>query len=148
MKLSTRAEYGLRAMFELAARYSQKIPVSLRIIAEEQGISENYLEQLIASLRKAGLVESFRGPQGGYLLASPPEKITVGDVVRVLEGPIAPMDCVSEEAEVGCSRAGCCASRVVWEKVRDSVNEVLDGFTLADMVVESKKLTELSRVDN
>lgn len=142
MKLSTRAEYGLRAMFELASKYNQGGPVSLRIIAEEQGISENYLEQLIAVLRKTGLVESVRGPQGGYMLASSPDAITVGDVVRVLEGPIAPMDCVSEESEVDCGRAGCCASRLVWAKVRDSINEVLDGFTLADMVDEAKKLRD------
>lgn len=142
MKLSTRAEYGLRAMFELAAKYNQGGPISLRIIAEEQGISESYLEQLIAVLRKTGLVESVRGPQGGYMLASSPDSITVGDVVRVLEGPIAPMPCVSEESEVDCGRAGCCASRLVWAKVRDSISEVLDGFTLADMVDEANKLRD------
>lgn len=140
MKLSTRAEYGLRAMFELACKYGQG-PVPLRVIAEEQGISENYLEQLIATLRKAGLVESIRGSRGGYLLADPPENVTVGDVVRVVEGPIAPMDCVSEGSQVDCGRAGCCASRVIWKKVRDSISEVLDGFTLADMVNEADRLS-------
>lgn len=142
MRLSTRAEYGLRAMYELARQYGQG-PISLRSIAEEQGISENYLEQLIAVLRKSGLVESVRGPQGGYMLASPPEIITVGDVVRVVEGPIAPMECVNESSEaIGCGRAGTCASRIIWEKVRDSINEVLDGFSLLDMVREAEKLCE------
>lgn len=140
MKLSTRAEYGLRAMFELARKHGQG-PISLRIIAEEQDISENYLEQLIAALRKAGLVESIRGPQGGYMLAAPPENITVGDVVRVVEGPIAPMDCVSEGTQVDCGRAGFCASRVIWAKVRDSISEVLDSFTLGDMVQEAGKMS-------
>jgi len=140
VKLSTRAEYGLRAMFELASKYGQG-PVPLRVIARDQEISENYLEQLIAVLRKAGLVESVRGPQGGYMLAAPPESITVGDVVRVVEGPIAPMDCVSEGTQADCGRAGCCASRVIWEKVRDSISEVLDGFTLADMVGEADRLS-------
>jgi Rrf2 family protein len=127
-------------MFELASKYGQG-PVPLRVIAEDQEISENYLEQLIAVLRKAGLVESIRGPQGGYKLAAPPENVTVGDVVRVVEGPIAPMDCVSEGSQVDCGRAGCCASRIIWEKVRDSISEVLDGFTLADMVSEAEKMT-------
>lgn len=136
MKLSTRAEYGLRAMFELARQYGQG-PISLRSIAEDQEISENYLEQLIAGLRKAGLVESIRGAQGGYKLAAPPENIKVGDIVRVLEGPIAPMDCVSE---IGCSRSRTCASRIVWEKVRDSVSEVLDSFSLSDMVREAEEM--------
>ncbi|MGI6554167.1 MAG: RrF2 family transcriptional regulator [Bacillota bacterium] len=140
MKLSTRAEYGLRAMFELARHYGQG-PIPLRSIAEEQGISENYLEQLIAVLRRSGLVESIRGPQGGYLLAYPPEAIKVGDVVRVVEGPIAPMGCVNEDnqSEV-CGRAGTCASRVIWRKVRDSINEVLDGYYLSDMVREAERL--------
>lgn len=143
MKLSTRAEYGLRAMFELARKYGQG-PVSLRIIAEDQEISENYLEHLIAVLRKSGLVESIRGPQGGYMLAASPQTITVGDVVRAVEGPIAPMDCVNEGMEIDCGRAGCCASRVIWKKVRDSISEVLDGYSLEDMVREAKELSSLN----
>lgn len=139
MKLSTRAEYGLRAMFELARQFGEG-PVSLRSIAEKQDISENYLEQLMAVLRKSGLVESVRGAQGGYMLAAAPQEINVGDVIRVLEGPIAPMECVSENSKKDCGRAGTCASRLVWERVRDSITKVLDGFTLSDMVEEGKKL--------
>jgi len=141
LKLSTRAEYGLRAMFELARQFGQG-PISLRSIAEEQDISENYLEQLIAALRKAGLVESVRGAQGGYMLPVPPERISVGDIIRVLEGPIAPMECVSEDSTVDCGRAGTCASRIIWEKVRDSIAKVLDSFTLMDMVLEAEKMTK------
>ena len=139
MKLSTRGEYGLRAMFELARKYGEG-PVSLRSIAEEQDISENYLEQLIAVLRKSGLVESVRGAQGGYMLAAAPQEINVGDIIRVLEGPIAPTDCVSENSKKDCGRAGTCASRLIWEKVRDSITKVLDGFTLLDMVQEAEKM--------
>lgn len=143
MRLSIKAEYGLRAMFELARRYGQG-PIPLRIIAEEQEISENYLEQLIAVLRRSGLVESVRGPQGGYFLAFPPGDIKVGDVIRVVEGPIAPMDCVSESIQKAhCRRAGTCASQVIWEKVRDSINEVLDGYYLSDMVREAERLCRL-----
>jgi len=140
LKFSTKGEYGLRAMFDLAQHYG-KGPTSLRSVAERQGISEHYLEQLIASLRKAGLVKSVRGAQGGYMLARSPGDIAVGDIIRVLEGPIAPKDCVSEEdSEEVCVRAETCAARIVWEKVRDSVAEVLDSISLQDMCSEADKL--------
>lgn len=138
MKLSTKGEYGLRAMFDLAQNSGNGV-TSLKIIAERQGISEPYLEQLIASLRKAGLVRSIRGAQGGYFLAKEPKEITVGDVIRVLEGPIAPMDCVSEEDPNHCERSEYCITRSIWEKVRDSVVQVLDSITLEDMCEEARK---------
>lgn len=141
MKLSTRGEYGLRAMFDLAQRYGEG-PISLKSVAERQDISEHYLEQLIASLRKAGLVRSVRGAQGGYILAKEPGEIKVGDIIRVLEGPIAPMDCVNEEEGECCSRAETCVARTIWEKVRDSITEVLDSITLEDMVAEANKLQQ------
>ena len=139
MKLSTRAEYGLRAMFDLALHNGEG-PISLKSIAERQGISEHYLEQLIAPLRKAGLVKSIRGAQGGYILSREPLEIRVGDIVRVLEGPLAPMDCVNEEEEGNCHRAETCVTRGIWAKVRDSVNEVLDSYTLEDMCLEAEKV--------
>lgn len=138
MKLSTKGEYGLRAMFDLAQRYGEG-PISLKSIAERQDISEHYLEQLVAGLRKAGLVKSVRGAQGGYTLAREPAEIKVGDIIRVLEGPIAPMDCVSEEENELCERAGTCITRGIWEKVRDSITEVLDSITLEDMCAEAEK---------
>ncbi|KUO50621.1 MAG: hypothetical protein APF76_08215 [Desulfitibacter sp. BRH_c19] len=139
MKLSTRGEYGLRAMFELAMHYGGG-PIPLKLIAEKQSISEPYLEQLLASLRRAGLVESTRGAQGGYNLAKSPEKTCVGDIIRTLEGSLGPMDCVNEEnQDNACVRAGGCATKMVWEKVRDSVTQVLDSITLADMCAEVKK---------
>ena len=141
MKLSTKGEYGLRAMFELAQRYGGG-PIPLKLIAEKQSISEPYLEQLFGNLRRAGLVESTRGSQGGYSLAKKPEDIYVGDIIRTLEGPIGPTDCVQEEMNK-CNRAGGCATRVVWEKVRDSITQVLDSITLAYICEEAKKQEEL-----
>ncbi len=135
MKLSTKGEYGLLACFDLAQRYDEG-PVPLKAVAERQGISEAYLEQLVGALRRAGLVRSVRGAQGGYSLARPPETITVGDIVRVLEGPIAPVGCVSAEAEP-CARSDGCVTRVIWERLRDSMTRVLDSFSLADLVAEA-----------
>jgi len=103
MKLSTKGRYGLKAMFELALHFGEG-PIPLKDIAEKQNISEHYLEQLIATLRKDGLVNSVRGAQGGYLLSSEPKKITVGDVIRSLEGNIAPSDCVIEGEPLDCDR--------------------------------------------
>ncbi|KLU62851.1 HTH-type transcriptional regulator CymR [Peptococcaceae bacterium CEB3] len=139
MKLSTRGRYGLKAMFDLAVHMGEG-PVSLKSIAERQDISEHYLEQLIAGLRKAGLVKSVRGAQGGYVLGREPAKIRVGDVIRVLEGPIAPVDCVSEEDPECCAKAEHCVTRTIWEKVRDSISEVLDSITLEDMVKDAEKM--------
>ncbi len=133
MKLSTKGRYGVKAMFDLALHGGDS-PLPLKIIAERQEISEAYLEQLIASLRKAGLVESVRGAQGGYLLAHAPEEITVGSVIRTLEGSMAPSDCVAEGNNVECEKADCCVTRPIWEKIRISVDNVIDSITLQDMV--------------
>lgn len=141
MKLSTRGEYGLRAMLELARRYGEG-PVSLKGIAQRQDISEHYLEQLVSGLRKAGLVRSTRGAQGGYMLAKKPEEITVGDIIRVLEGPIAPMECVSEKEPPECERVHDCITRTIWARVRDSINQVLDSITLADMCAQADQLED------
>ncbi|WP_406676515.1 RrF2 family transcriptional regulator [Moorella sp. ACPs] len=141
MKLSTRGEYGLRAMFDLAQHYGEG-PIPIKSVAERQDISEHYLEQLIAVLRKAGLVKSVRGAQGGYILSRDPEEITVGDIIRVLEGPIAPVECLNASEGEGCERAETCVTRGIWEKVRDSISSVLDSFTLADMVARASKMQQ------
>lgn len=139
MKFSTRARYGLRAMLELALNYG-KGPVSVKTISENQEISEAYLEQLLALLGKAGLVKSVRGAQGGYLLAQEPAGIRVGDIIRALEGPIAPVDCVKRKDPLICTRAEKCVSRIVWERIRDAVDEVLDSLTLEDLRTELEKM--------
>lgn len=128
-------------MFDLALRYGEG-PIPLKSIAERQEISEHYLEQLIAGLRKSGLVKSVRGAQGGYILAKEPGEITVGDVIRVLEGPIAPMDCVNEEETDLCNRAETCVTRGIWQKVKESIDGVLDSITLEDMVQEAEKVNQ------
>lgn len=138
MKLSTKGRYGLKAMFELALHFGEG-PLPLKNIAESQGISEHYLEQLIAVLRKNGLATSVRGAQGGYLLNDEPKNITVGDVIRALEGDIAPSDCVLDENIGKCSREDFCVTKNVWVKIKNSINEVIDSITLQDMVEDYLK---------
>lgn len=135
MKLSTKGRYGLKAMFQLALYYGEG-PISLKNVANEQGISENYLEQIVAQLRKSGLLESVRGAQGGYMLAKAPNEITVGNVLRVLEGDMAPADCILDDELYKCNREEECVTKLVWLKIRDSINEVIDTITLKDMVEE------------
>jgi Rrf2 family transcriptional regulator, cysteine metabolism repressor len=143
LKISTRGEYGVRAVLDIAL-HSKEGPVTLKSISGRQEISEPYLEQLVGGLRKAGLVTSTRGAQGGYVLGREPSQITIGDLMRVLEGPIAPVDCVNEEAgeSGGCSNAHRCATRVLWKKLRDSMTEVLDSTTLADLIETSNDLNK------
>ncbi|CAA9559184.1 MAG: Iron-sulfur cluster regulator IscR [uncultured Thermomicrobiales bacterium] len=134
MKVSTRGEYGVRAMVALAHYHGSK-PVALTTIAKDSHVPAPYLEQLIAPLRRAGLVESRRGAQGGYQLSRPPGEIRVGDIYRVMEGPVAPMDCVSEdEADQTCPLISGCETRPVWLAVRDSIVGAIDSITLADLI--------------
>ena len=138
MRLSTRGHYGLKAMFDMAQHYGAD-PIPLKMVAERQSISEHYLEQLIAALRKSGLVKSVRGAQGGYKLARPPGEIQVGEIIRVLEGTIAPVECVSEFKVAECDQADFCITRTVWKKVRDSIAQVLDSISLADMCRDEER---------
>ena len=134
MKVSTRGEYGVRAMVALAHHYGGG-PLSITEIAKESSVPTAYLEQLIAPLRRAGLVESKRGAHGGYTLARAPEAVRIGDVYRVMEGPVAPMECVSEDlTEQTCPLIDGCEARPIWLKVRDSIAEALDSTTLADLI--------------
>lgn len=134
MRVSTRGEYGMRAMVTLAHHYGGG-PLSIADIARESSVPPAYLEQLIAPLRRAGIVESKRGAHGGYILGRAPEDIRVGDVFRVMEGPIAPMECVSEdETEQTCPLIGGCETRPIWLKLRDSMVDALDSQTLADLI--------------
>ncbi|WP_088102603.1 cysteine metabolism transcriptional regulator CymR [Halalkalibacter urbisdiaboli] len=123
MKISTKGRYGLTIMMALAKR-SGEGPISLKSIAKEYDLSEHYLEQLIAPLRNAMLVKSVRGAYGGYMLAKEPSEITTGDIIRVLEGPISPVEVLDDEEP---------AKRDLWIKIRDAVKEVLDNTTLEDM---------------
>ena len=136
MKLSTKGRYSVTALYELALHYGEGV-VPLKTIAKTQGISENYLEQLMAPLRRAGLVESVRGAQGGYTLALPPAEVTIGQIITAVEGPIALVDCLLTNAKAegrSCVRAGHCVTRQIWEEVRDSINSVLNNISLADLI--------------
>lgn len=133
MKLSTRGRYGIHAMYDLAKHYGDG-PQSIKLIAERQGIPEAYLEQLIAILRKEKLVISNRGAQGGYRLSREPKDMTVGDVLRALEGGLNLVDCLLEEDS--CGKTCACPSRVVWMKIRDGLNSIVDGISLQDMIDE------------
>lgn len=137
MRLSTKGRYGLRAMVEIA-NHQEDGPVPMHSIAEQQSLSERYLEQLLIPLKQAGLVRSVRGAQGGYILGRHPKEITAGDVIRVLEGPIGPVDCISEAFPEECNRAEQCVTRIVWCQVRDAIKDVLDSFTLEDLMKESQ----------
>jgi len=133
MKVSTRGEYGVRAMVALAHHYGHG-PMSITEIARQSSVPPAYLEQLIAPLRRAALVESKRGARGGYVLSRDPASIRIGDVYRVMEGPVAPMDCVSEDvADQTCPLIEGCETRPIWLKVRDSIVDALDSTTLADL---------------
>ena len=135
MRISTRGRYGLRAMIDLAARGGGGASVTLKSIAQRQGISENYLEQLISPLKKAGYVKSIRGSLGGYILNKSAGDISVGDILRILEGDMYPVECLSDETLGSCGKAGCesCVTKPVWQKMYDSINDVLQSFSLADL---------------
>lgn len=133
MKLSTKGRYGLMAMFQLAMEFGQG-PVSLKSIAEKQELSENYLEQLFSNLRRDGLINSVRGAQGGYMLSRDPKEITVGQVLRSLEGHLAPADCLLEDS---CYKEDGCATKLVMMRIKESIDSVVDSITLDDMVEDT-----------
>ncbi|HOV69815.1 MAG TPA: Rrf2 family transcriptional regulator [Clostridia bacterium] len=138
MLLTTKGRYGLRAVYEIAA--SGNTPISLKTIANAQGISERYLEILMAVLKKHNIVNSARGASGGYTLARSPENITVGDVLRALEGPMAPAECVlptRKSSDFDCIMS--CSVHGVFKKLYKNINAALDSITIQDMLDEYKK---------
>ena len=135
IRFSTRGEYGLRMMMDLARHYGQG-PQPLSEVARHEALPATYLEQLVGELRRAGLVEGTRGVRGGYRLARPPSGITVGDVYRVLEGAVAPVECTAEDYLPGaCAREPVCLSRGIWARVQAAILEVLDSTTLDDLLI-------------
>lgn len=130
MKLSTKGRYGVKAMVDLAIHYDDK-PVSIKVISKRQNISDYYLEQLFSSLRKAKLIRSIRGAQGGYVLNKNPEDITIAQIMEVLEGPIEISDCLEG---VECFNVNECATRNLWQKIKTSIDSVLCSVTLQDVV--------------
>jgi len=135
LKISTKGRYALRLMLDLAVNNTGE-NISIKAIAARQEISIKYLEQIISMLNRAGFVKSERGAWGGYRLAKAPEEYTVGMILRLTEGSLAPVACI-EEAEQ-CSRYAECATIAVWEKLNTAINHVVDNITLADLVEEQK----------
>lgn len=136
MKLSTKGRYGVKAMVELAINYGEN-PISIKTISLSQGISEYYLEQLFSPLRKANLIKSIRGANGGYVLNKEPKDITVAEIINVLEGPIEISGCV--EGDV-CNNEDACATKLLWEKIKNSIDEVMETTTLQDIVDDNEKI--------
>ena len=131
MKISTKGRYALRLMLDLAIQPGDSA-VPLRDVAERQEISDKYLEQIVTQLARGGLVRSVRGAGGGYLLTRTPEEYTVGEILRQLEGNLAPVSCVSGGS--CCGRADRCVALEVWQQIQDAVDSVVDNITLADLV--------------
>lgn len=136
MRLSTRTRYGTRALLDLAVHGGDK-PVLLKDIARRQDVSLPYLEHLIAPLIASGIIRSIRGPQGGVWLAKPPQEINLGEVVRLLEGSIAPVECVNDPNS--CPRSDLCATRELWGDLQEAMHEVLESTTLQDLVEQQKR---------
>ncbi|WP_018130541.1 RrF2 family transcriptional regulator [Effusibacillus pohliae] len=143
MKLSARGHYGLIAMAYLAQRENEG-PIPIKTIAVAEQIPDQFLEQILFTMRKAGLVTSVRGPRGGYRLSRPSDQITAGEVIKALEGPIAPVECLNtDETEECCRKTDTCTTRFVWEKLRDTMVAVLDNITLREIAERGSPLFEL-----
>lgn len=144
MLLSTKGRYGLRAVLDLAVHADEET-VALSQIAERQGISINYLEQLIAKLKKAGIVKGIRGAQGGYMLAVPAHEVSVGSILRALEGDLSPVDCSEViQGDSICTSSDSCVTKYVWKRISDSINEAVDSIKLSELVEESRRIQSCS----
>lgn len=141
MKLSTKGRYGLRAIIDLAL-HSEDRSASIQSISQRQDISENYLEQLMRLLKKAGLISSVRGAGGGYRLAKASSEISVGDVLRALEGDLKPVDCGAINGNGGCEGSGSCVTKYVWKKMNDAIQGAVDSIMLDELINESRKINE------
>ena len=145
MKISTKGRYGLRAVLDIAM---QDEAASVSSIAARQFISENYLEKLIAMLKKAGIVNSLRGAQGGYVLAKPAEEISVGEVLRALEGDLNPVDCAEIDGSGEfCEGADTCVAKFVWKRISDSINRAVDNLMIAELARGGRHLLEENGCD-
>lgn len=135
MKISTKGRYGLRAMVDICVNQCSAVPLSA--IAKRQQIPSAYLEQLMPKLKKAGLVKSTRGALGGYQLTKNAEDISVGDILRALEGNLHPVECSAIDVEMGCEAAEHCVSKIVWQRISQSITETVDKITLRELAKES-----------
>ena len=138
LKLSTKGQYGVRAMFELAKNYELG-PLTIKEIAARQGVSVSYLEQLLNRLRKSKLIKSQKGPGGGYLINKKPDEISVGMILHSLEGPVTITQCLDPSAK-GCKRIDGCVARMLWKSLGEKIEDFLDTIHLNDLVKEELKL--------
>lgn len=137
MKISTKGRYATRVMLDLALHDTGEC-IKVKDIAARQGISEKYLEQIISILNKAGYVKSVRGAQGGYRLAKAPQEYTVGMILRLTEGSLAPVACLEDGAEA-CERCDTCETLAVWRDLYGAINQVVDGVTIADLAEKARR---------
>ena len=145
MRLSTKGEYASRAMLELSRRYREG-PIHSREISKAQEIPPHFLQQILLLLKRAGYLKSRKGRMGGYILAKPPDEINVAEVIRVMDGPLAPIDCVSVMAHEACPMEATCGLRWLWKDVRDAIAEILEKTTFADLVEKSALPTDAKEV--
>lgn len=137
LKLSTKGQYGVRAMFEVAKGYPGT-PTSIKEIAARQDVSIAYLEQILNKLRKAGLIVSVRGPGGGYILSREPSEVSIGDILGVLEGPVAITSCLNPSE--GCTRVDSCVTHLLWRSLGQKIKGFLDTTTLDDLLSENDRM--------
>lgn len=140
LKLSTKVQYGVRAMFEIAKEYKTG-PITIKEISKRQGVSIPYLEQLLNQLRKGGLITSQKGPGGGYMLSKKPNEINIGEILSVLEGPIAITQCLDTTGgSSDCGRVDGCVARLLWKSLGEKISGFLKTTTLGDLLKEESKL--------
>ncbi|MBP1766427.1 MAG: transcriptional regulator, BadM/Rrf2 family [Candidatus Aminicenantes bacterium] len=137
MRLSTKGEYASRAMLELSLRYEEK-PLHIRDISKAQDIPQRFLEQILLQLKRAGYLRSRKGPDGGYFLSKPPAEINVAEVIRVMDGPLAPIDCVSVTAHEVCPHEAHCGLKGLWKEVRDAVAQIMEKATFAELAEKTR----------
>jgi Rrf2 family protein len=138
LRLSTRGQYGVRAMFEIAKNY-KKGPLTIKEIAIRQSVSIAYLEQLLNKLRRAKLIKSHKGPGGGYVLNRNPKEISIGMILNALEGPVAIAQCLGPSAK-GCSRVEGCVARLLWKSLGENIEHFLGTINLKDLLEEEAKI--------
>ncbi len=145
MKLSTKGRYGLRAIIDMAVNSEDGTEtISIQSISQRQGISETYLEQLMRPLKQAGLINSIRGAGGGYQLARDAAQISVGEVLRALEGDLKPVDCGAIRQSGGCDAADSCVTKLVWKRMNEAIQNAVDSITLGELIDESRKMKDIN----
>lgn len=147
MRLTTKGRYAVRAMVDLALRKTQ-VPVAIKSISKKENISQHYLEQLFIRLKKAGLVRSVRGPTGGYVLNKPPNEITIGDILRVVESSVTPSYCTDGDQTKDCCGQEKCVVKSLWQRLEEVVRDFLDSNTLEDICQEAQSVQEKDQPDH